>query len=145
MTILLCFHLHVYSVFNGIIVVILRSFRSAAGGVDELLPSAQLLRGEQEDQTEKLNYASEDSNEHCSDDDDNSQCGSSAYEIDNDDCSSDYGMAYVEDDKETADNDLEYEVEADQETEHDLENKAEAFISKVIQGWKKELMMDKLQ
>lgn len=124
-----------YSVFNSIIVVILaRSFRSSAGGVNELLPLAQLLRGELEEQTEELKYASEDSNEHS--DDDDSHCGSSGYEDDNDDNTSD---CEIEDDKESADNNL-----ADQETEHDLENKAEAFISKVIQGWKKELMMDKL-
>ncbi|KAK1374759.1 hypothetical protein POM88_030952 [Heracleum sosnowskyi] len=129
-----------YSVFNSIIFVILvRSFRSAASGVDEFLPFAELL-------SEELKYATEDSNEQ---DDDDSHCASGGYEGDNDDEDDDDGhseMSYIEDDKETADNDSKNKVEAEQETasDHDFDNKAEAFISKVIQGWKKELMMDKL-
>lgn len=127
-----------YSVLNSIIfVVLVWSFRSSAGGADEFLPFGQLLmKGELEEQTH--------SNGDVSDDDD---CGSGGYEGDNDDDGSDCEIGYIEDDKETADHDSENNVEAEQETvtDHELENKVEAFISKVIEGWKKELMMDKLQ
>ncbi|KAL1830138.1 hypothetical protein ACET3Z_008550 [Daucus carota] len=123
-------HIFRYSVFSSIIFVILaRSFRSSAGEADEFLHFAELLSQEMEEQTEGREYASEDSSGHGSDDHD-SHCGSGGYEDDYEDDSHNSEMGYIEDD--------------DNETDSDLENKAEAFISRVIAGWKEELMMDKL-
>lgn len=52
-----------------------------------------------------------------------SHCGSSSYEEDNDDNGTEGKIDWIED---------------DEETDHDLKKKVEAFISKVIQGWKEE-------
>ena len=117
-----------YSVFNGIIFAILvRSSGSSGGGVVELLPCLQFSDGISE-QIEDIGYASEDSETDGSNDYD-SHSGSSGYEEDNDDNHSDGDIDSVED---------------DEETDHDLENRVEAFISKVIQGWKEELMTEKM-
>ncbi|KAK1374757.1 hypothetical protein POM88_030950 [Heracleum sosnowskyi] len=117
-----------YSVINSIVLVILaRSFRSSACGVDELLPPLQFFDGVSEEQIKDIGYASEDSEINGSGDYD-SHCGSSGYEEDNDDNGSDSEIDWIED---------------KEETDHDLENKVEAFISKVIQGWKEEQINDK--
>lgn len=116
-----------YFVFNSIVFVILtRSFRSSAHGVDELLPSFQFFDGVSEEQIEDIGYTSEDSDIYGSNDYD-SHCGSSGYE-EEDDNGSDSETNWIED---------------NEETDHDLENKVEAFISKVIRGWKEEQMNDK--
>lgn len=118
-----------YSVFNGIIFAILvRSSGSSGGGVDELLPCLQFSDGISEEQIEDIGYASEDGETDGSNDYD-SHCGSSGYEEDNDDIHSDGEIDSVED---------------HEETDNDLENRVEAFISKVIQGWKEELLTEKM-
>uniref|UniRef100_A0A166FCE6 DEAD-box ATP-dependent RNA helicase 41 n=1 Tax=Daucus carota subsp. sativus TaxID=79200 RepID=A0A166FCE6_DAUCS len=105
-----------------------RSSGSSGGGVDELLPCLQFSDGISEEQIEDIGYASEDGETDGSNDYD-SHCGSSGYEEDNDDIHSDGEIDSVED---------------HEETDNDLENRVEAFISKVIQGWKEELLTEKM-
>ncbi|KAL8112376.1 hypothetical protein AgCh_019905 [Apium graveolens] len=107
----------------------IRSFRSSADGVDEPLSSFQFFDGVSEEQMEDTGYNSEDSDIYGSNDSD-SHCGSSGYEEEDDD------------DDNGSDSEIDW-IEDKEETDHDLENKAEAFISKVIRGWKEEQMNDK--